>query len=81
MERDLKHSQERGKGLEGKFRASSRALRVEPELSASWRQKTIVHRSLAKQRLFRPSEQRTRVKRRDSPREGPARLKQKKYQL
>lgn len=35
MEGNLKHSQERRKGLEGKFRASRRALRVEPDLSVS----------------------------------------------
>lgn len=49
MEGDLKHSQERGKGLERKFRASSRALRVEPDLSARWTQNTVLHHSLAEQ--------------------------------
>lgn len=49
MEGVLKHSQERGKGLERKFRASSRALRVEPDLSVRWTQNTVLHHSLAEQ--------------------------------
>lgn len=52
MEGDVKHAQERGKGLEGKFIVSRRALRVEPELSASWRQNTILHHSLAEQKYI-----------------------------
>jgi len=51
MEGDIKHSQERGKELEGKFNGSGRALRVEPELSVSWRQNIILHRSLAEQKM------------------------------
>lgn len=53
MEDYLIYSHERGEGLE-KFRASSRALRVEPELSLNWRQNAILHISLAEQKsLFR----------------------------
>lgn len=47
---DLKYSQERGKGLEGKLRVSSRALKMEPELSMSWRQSTILLHPLTEQK-------------------------------
>lgn len=65
MEVYLKYSQERGERLEKRLRASSRALRVAPELSMNWRQNTILPISLAEQKKSAQIRQKTRVKIRD----------------